>query len=168
MPLNVQFYNYSIGDVNTYGELVIMGQLILMRKILCLTYADTGWYSVSLTVYDDYDTNSFLRENYIYVYNLTNVERQDNSLGLICHPNPFKNKICFTYCDNSLLVEKEIVIYNMKGKMIKYLSSHNNEIIWDGTNRFGKKCEPGIYCKGLKKIKTSKKIILTYLVHDKN
>ncbi|MEZ5197602.1 MAG: PKD domain-containing protein, partial [Bacteroidales bacterium] len=124
MPLNVQFYNYSIGDIIIYEwDFNNDGVIDSYEESPVYTYADTGWYSVSLTVYDDYDTNSFLRENYIYVYELTDVEKQENnSLGLICHPNPFKDKICFTYCDNSLLVEKEIVIYNMKGKMIKYLS----------------------------------------------
>ncbi|OQX80672.1 MAG: hypothetical protein B6D61_01760 [Bacteroidetes bacterium 4484_249] len=96
MPLNVQFYNYSIGDINTYEwDFDNDGIIDSNEENPAYTYADTGWYSVNLTVYDSFDTNSFLRENYIYVYELTNAKESIKYKEPVfsCSPNPFSDKL---------------------------------------------------------------------------
>jgi len=162
MPLDVQFYNYSIGDVNTHEwDFDNDGTIDSYEENPVYIYIDTGWYSVKLTIYDDFDTNSFLRENYIYVYNLTNVDDiNSNHFDISCYPNPFTDKIIFTL-PKSLFDSNEVVIYDLNGKIVNNLFSYYNEIVWDGTNYSGKKCEPSIYLVKDKKQGITKKIILT-------
>ncbi|MCD4729307.1 MAG: T9SS type A sorting domain-containing protein [Bacteroidales bacterium] len=100
MPLDVQYYNYSIGDIDIYEwDFDNDGLIDSFEENPVYTYADTGWYSVNLTVYDGYDTNSFFRENYIYVYELTgsNEKLQVKKSVFTCYPNPFKKETTIFY-----------------------------------------------------------------------
>ncbi|MEZ5199576.1 MAG: T9SS type A sorting domain-containing protein [Bacteroidales bacterium] len=162
MPLNVQFYNYSIGDINTYEwDFDNNGIIDSYEENPMYTYSDTGWFSVSLTVYDDYDTNSFLRENYVYVYELTDIEKQDeSSFGIACYPNPFKDKIIFTFLNNGLMNENELLIYDINGRIVNQFKTKDKEFSWDGTNSIGSKCKPGIYIITNKNQEITKKIVL--------
>jgi hypothetical protein len=162
MPLNVQFFNYSIGEINTYEwDFNNDGIVNSYEQTPIYTYTDTGWYSVNLTVYDDYDTNSFFRENYIYVYESTDVnEYQRNTFGFSCYPNPFTDKIIFKLPNSSILDKNEIVIYDSNGKIVYSLSSLNNQMVWNGTYYSEEKCKPGIYLAKDKKQGIAKKIIL--------
>ncbi|MEZ5197611.1 MAG: PKD domain-containing protein [Bacteroidales bacterium] len=143
MPLNVQFYNYSIGDINTYEwDFDNNGIIDSYEENPMYTYSDTGWFSVSLTVYDDYDTNSFLRENYVYVYELTDIEKQDeSSFGIACYPNPFKDKIIFTFLNNGLMNENELLIYDINGRIVSNLKQKIKNFPKDGTNSIGSKMQ---------------------------
>ena len=163
MPLNVQFYNYSIGEINTYEwDFDNDGIVDSYEQTPIYTYTDTGWYSINLTVYDYYDTNSFLRENYIYVYELTDVnEDHRNTFGFSCYPNPFTDKITFTFPNNNRIDNNEIVIYDLNGKIVNIFYSFNSEVVWNGANFTGEKCEQGIYIVKYKDQQISKKIILT-------
>ncbi|MCD4788641.1 MAG: T9SS type A sorting domain-containing protein, partial [Bacteroidales bacterium] len=163
LPLDVQFYNYSIGSINTNEwDFNNDGIADSYEENPVFIYPDTGWHSVKLTVYDEFDTNSFLRENYVYVYELTGVEDvEENTFGFSYYPNPFNDKITFTFSNKGKANKNEILIYDMNGSVINRLNSGEKELIWDGTNSTGSKCEPGVYLVKSKKYEISKKIILT-------
>ena len=164
MPLDVEFYNYSIGDVNSYEwDFNNDGTIDSYEENPVYTYSDTGWYSVNLTVYDDYDTNSFVKENYIYVYKLTDVEENIDPANdqICCNPNPFSKQITITLPRSNISKTNELIIFSNTGKIIKCIKSNNKEIIWDGTNHSGNKCLPGIYYITSKNRKYSSKILLT-------
>jgi hypothetical protein len=163
MPVEVQFFNYSIGDINNFEwDFDNDGIVDSYEQAPVYTYADTGWYSVNLTIFNENDTNSFLRENYVYAYKLTTAEEYDiSSFDIFCHPNPFSDKIFFAFTNNYMNDLNEIVIYNLNGKTVNKLSSFNNEIVWNGTNYSGKKCKPGIYLVKYKNQGITNKIILT-------
>ena len=164
MPLDVQFYNYSIGNIITYEwDFDNDGIVDSYEQSPVYTYVDTGWNSVNLTIYDGVDSNSFLRENYIYVYELTSTEGHSiNSFDISCYPNPFADKVTFSFHTNNLVDENEIIIYDLNGKIVNKLSSIDNEILWDGTNHFGEECKPGLYIVNYKKQNITQKILLTY------
>ncbi|MCD4745190.1 MAG: T9SS type A sorting domain-containing protein [Bacteroidales bacterium] len=120
MPLDVQFYNYSIGDINSYEwDFNNDGIVDSYDENPVYTYADTGWYSVNLKVYDDYDTNSFLKENYIYVYDSvgTYISEQTKPEIINCFPNPFKDNtnISFSIPHKANVIIK---VYNVLGKEV--------------------------------------------------
>jgi len=165
MPLNVQFYNYSIGDINLYEwDFENDGTIDSYEENPVHTYTDTGWYSVNLTAHDDFYTDSFLREDYIYVYELTGAgsELQAKESGFSCYPNPFNNNTSFTFSDKGVTDKKELFIYDMGGRVVKQISSFNNKIVWDGTNFDEKKCDPGIYLVKSKNHIHPKKVILSH------
>ncbi|MCD4747557.1 MAG: T9SS type A sorting domain-containing protein [Bacteroidales bacterium] len=164
MPLSVQFYNYSIGDINIYEwDFNSDGLIDSFEENPVYTYADTGWYSVNLTVYDDFDTNSFVKEIYVYVYKITDIKKNIGIANkqISCYPNPFSKQITITYPQSDKSETNELIVYNNVGKIIKRIKSNNEKIIWDGTNNSGNKCLPGIYLIKLNNLKFSQKVILT-------
>jgi hypothetical protein len=65
------------------------------------------------------------------------------------YPNPFTNntKISFTSKLSPLSV---VEIYNAVGEKVAKLTTHESSIIWNGTDRSGRKVSPGIYFAKLK------------------
>ena len=66
------------------------------------------------------------------------------------YPNPFSDKTTFIF----ILPEAGVVtlkLYNRAGELVKelihvrYYEKGTHQIVWDGNNRFGKRCAPGIY-----------------------
>jgi PKD repeat protein len=167
IPLTVQFYNYSIGDINSYEwDFENDGVIDSYEKNPVYTYQDTGWYSVSLTVYDGMDTNSFLREDYIITYKITGVADNlpNEIVDFRCYPNPFTDKITLDFGDKKIKEPTTILIYNAYGEIVNTIYSNNNlSVTWDGKSSSGKKLNPGIYyCKIDTKNTSAKKILLTY------
>jgi hypothetical protein len=160
MPLDVQFYNYSIGDIGIFEWDFNNDGIIDSYEINpAFTYQDTGWYSVNLIVYNNIDTNSFLRENYIHV--IKTVGYDEATLPEIsCYPNPFKNKITFEHINYPF--ESKILIFNISGNVIRKLSVFPNvsKAIWDGTDDNGIRCKPGIYYVKLDNKEFPQKILL--------
>lgn len=165
MPLNVHFYNYSIGEINTYEwDFNNDGNIDSNEENPVYTYVDKGWYSVNLTIYDGIDTNSFVKENYVHVYKITEIKE---NVGIVnkqisCYPNPFSKQITITYPQSNKSETNELIVYNNAGKIIKKIKSNSKKIIWDGSNNSGNKCLPGIYYITLNKSKYSSKVLLTY------
>ncbi|MCD4747555.1 MAG: T9SS type A sorting domain-containing protein [Bacteroidales bacterium] len=134
IPLTVKFYNYSIGNIINYEwDFENDGIIDSYEESPIHTYVDTGYYSVKLTVNDDMDTNSFLRENYIYAYELTTINELLFDTQINCYPNPFKENtnINFSIPHKSNVIIK---VYNILGKEVtsKYLGildkgTHNTE-----------------------------------------
>lgn len=131
MPLDVQFYNYSIGDIGSLEwDFNNDGTIDSYEENPVYTYIDTGWHSVNFKVYDDLDTNSFFRENYIYVYKTTGTTESSITKNIIqYYPNPFSDKISI----ESKLDFKMIEIYDLSGKcnFSRILSHENKTEIFD-------------------------------------
>jgi PKD repeat protein len=161
IPLTVQFYNYSIGDINQYEwDFENDGIIDSYEEAPLHTYADTGWYSVNLTIYDDYDTNSFLRENYVYAYKLTGIYNKIN-IEFNCYPNPFSNCIRFDFLHYPK--QSLITIYDITGQQITTLNKPVgiNKIVWFGKDKNGYKIKPGVYYAKLDNNTFFHKLILT-------
>ena len=162
MPLEVQYYNYSIGEINNYEwDFNNDGIIDSYEQSPVYSYADTGWYSVNLSVFYGNDTNYFLRENYIYVYKITDIQENITipNKQISCYPNPFSNQITITFPQINKSETNEVIVYNYVGKIIKRIKSNNEKIIWNGTNNSGNKCLPGIYY--IKVNSSIHKVILT-------
>lgn len=160
MPLNVQFYNYSIGNIITYEwDFNNDGEIDSYELSPTYTYADTGWYSINLTVYNENDTNSFFRKDYVFVYiatGLTELSTEENIIH--CYPNPFSEKIEI-YGPHQY---KRINIYDINGRLVKTLKPSGINCFWDGKDISGTKCNPGIYFIKLSDNSFTQKIVLTY------
>lgn len=148
VPLNVQFYNYSIGDINQYEwDFENDGTIDSYEENPLHTYTDTGFFSVRLTVYDDFDTNSFLKENYIYVDNTTQTEdnKFNNQPIVKNYPNPVTDYTVFeisnaTNYDSEIYIE----IFDIKGKHInKFLIK--DKVIWNSKDSNNNLVKNGIY-----------------------
>ena len=164
MPLNVQFYNYSIGNINTYEwDFDNNGTIDSNAENPVYTYSDTGWYSVNLTVYDGYDTNSFFRENYIYVYELTNAKESIKYKEPVfsCSPNPFSDKLSITINNSGKSNLDELLIFDIKGNIVKHIFLDGNYVVWDGYGKAGVKCTPGIYFLKINNYNYTAKVLLT-------
>lgn len=162
-PLEVEFCNYSIGDVFEYQwDFDNDGTIDSYEQTPTHIYPDTGYYSVKLTIIGNDSSNSFFRENYIHVKKLVGVNEQIASSKIRCYPNPFSNHIKIEVGDFE--TKSKIVIFNNSGELVRSLIHHkNNEFqIWDGTDMKGNKCEPGIYYVKEKHKKLTQKILLTY------
>ena len=161
MPLDVQFYNYSIGDINNFEwDFDNDGVVDSYEQSPIYTYADTGWYSVNLTVFDGNDTNSFLKENYIYVDKATGI-LNNNTYEISCFPNPFSDCINIIIPQGYQKNINKITIYNNSGQIIRTIKTNENNIVWDGKNSLYSQCPPGIYFLKINDHKTSNKILLT-------
>ena len=67
-PLEVEFCNYSIGEVSEYQwDFNNDGTIDSYEQSPIFTYQDTGFYSVKLIIIGSDSSNSFLREDYITV-----------------------------------------------------------------------------------------------------
>ena len=82
------------------------------------------------------------------------------------YPNPFNPSTTITFSLNTENNDKtELVIYNMKGQIIRQYSLFNDQssIVWNGTNQNNQSVSSGIYYAILKQngeIKAAKKMIL--------
>ncbi|MBC8489781.1 MAG: hypothetical protein H8D45_27510 [Bacteroidetes bacterium] len=148
MPLDVQFYNYSIGDINNYEWDFNSDGVVDSYEINPVhTYTDTGWYSINLTIYDGLDTNSFLKENYVYVYEITGIDKMLKLEEPVfsCSPNPFSDKLRITINNSSESNLDQLIIFDIEGKIVKHIFPEGNYVIWDGFHNTGNRCTPGIY-----------------------
>ena len=148
VPLDVQFHNYSIGDINEYEwDFDNDGTIDSYEENPLHTYSDTGYYSVNLTVYDNYDTNSFLKENYIYVDNTTNLESFSfiNQPIVRNYPNPVSNYTVFEISNNADYYQDiYIEIFDIKGTYINKLLI-KDKVIWNRKDFSNKIVDNGIY-----------------------
>lgn len=161
IPLDVQFYNYSIGNISSFEwDFDNDGVIDSFEQSPVYTYVDTGWYSVNLTIYNEFDTNSFIREDYIYVDKATGIVNNKRP-EIKCYPNPFSSYITFELSESKK--EKRIFIYNISGTKIRTLivSDRTNKISWDGKNSHGIKCNPGVYFVKINDNSFYNKLLLT-------
>jgi len=147
-PLDVQFYNYSIGNINSYDwDFENDGNIDSHDENPVFTYVDTGFYSVRLTVYDNYDTNSFLKENYIYVDFTTHTEEINSKelLSVINYPNPVNHYTIFEIKNlENCPQEKFIDIFDLEGNLINSIPI-KDKLIWNRMDYNSRHVPNGIY-----------------------
>ncbi len=84
MPFTVDFCNFSIGDIQQYEwDFENDGIIDSYEETPSWTYQDTGYYSVRLTITGPDSSNTFVKENYIHVYNLTGIDNNHKKKPLI-------------------------------------------------------------------------------------
>jgi PKD repeat protein len=94
---SVDFSNFSIGDIQEYQwDFDNDGIIDSYDRIPVYTYADTGWYSVKLTIVGADSSNSFVKQDYIHVIDTTTDinEMQLNEFAIA--PNPFMDQLTLT------------------------------------------------------------------------
>lgn len=147
-PLDVQFHNYSIGDINSHEwDFEDDGIIDSYEENPLHTYTDTGYYSVRLTVYDDFDTNSFLKENYIYVDNTTFIENEISDARFLIknYPNPVRNHTIFEFQNaNNINIDAYIEIFDLRGNPVNRLPIQKN-VKWNRKDFNGQFVTSGIY-----------------------
>ena len=147
-PLDVQFHNYSIGDITSYKwDFEDDGIIDSYEENPLHTYIDTGYYSVRLTVYDDFDTNSFLKENYIYVDNTTFIENEISDARFLIknYPNPVRNHTIFEFQNaNNINIDAYIEIFDLQGNPVNKLPIQE-KVTWNRKDFNGQFVTSGIY-----------------------
>ncbi|MFW5872492.1 MAG: T9SS type A sorting domain-containing protein [bacterium] len=148
VPLDVQFHNYSIGNINTYEwDFENDGIIDSHEENPLFTYVDTGFHSVRLTVYDNYDTNSFLKENYIYVDFTTHTEdiNTEEFLSVINYPNPVNHYTVFEIknLENSTQ-GKFVEIFDLEGNQVNSIPIED-KLIWNRMDYNSRHVPNGIY-----------------------
>jgi len=160
MPFTVDFCNFSIGDIQTYEwDFNNDGTIDSYEQSPIWIYQDTGYYSVKLKVIGPDSSNTFLKENYIYVYKTVGIEKH-LQVEINCYPNPFNNHITFEFHSNE--IEGDIFIYNNTGQLINAILKPQGvkKLSWDRMDKNGNKCKPGIYFVRIENNSFSKKILL--------
>ncbi len=152
------------------GEVVTIpgGETItLSRDFTLSTDWDPNYCQVIVFIQDDYlqpDSNKFVYQGakkkineFVAVEEISYSKLQHN-----VYPNPVSNFAIFSL-PNLQNLPVEITIYNSEGKVINQLSATNSSspIIWNLTNKYGRKVEPGIYFYHLRR---KEKIIIGKLV----
>jgi len=93
-------------------------------------------------------------QNFVLEYFPTGIENNDANISVNSlhgnYPNPFQSSTNISFSchrDAENTENTEILIYNIKGQIIKQLPIENRQstIIWDGTNEFGHRVSSGIY-----------------------
>jgi len=82
----------------------------------------------------------------------TNEEPEEPKNSVSAYPNPFRNSTVISFHRTTESTEDtEIKIYNIKGQLIKTITSFSNsslgthETVWDGKNQDGSKVSSGLY-----------------------
>ncbi|MCD4664999.1 MAG: PKD domain-containing protein, partial [Bacteroidales bacterium] len=122
-------------------------------------YQDTGYYTVKLSITGEAIQDYGIRYDYIHVDDLTGLEdniRNDNN-KIQCYPNPFSSNLNIHFSETKR-TKNIIDIYNNQGELINEISGKQT-ITWDGCNKTGQKCLPGIYY--IKVNSSIHKVILT-------
>lgn len=90
----VEFSNFSIGEITEYQwDFENDGIIDSYDKFPTHIYQDTGYYSVKLSVINQEDTNTFIKENYIQVIDTITGNPDLNYQEINIFPNPFYDKI---------------------------------------------------------------------------
>jgi PKD repeat protein len=161
LPLEVIFFNYSIGEIITYEwDFNNDGIVDSYEQSPVYTYADTGWYSVKLTVFNETDTNFFTRDNYVYVDLITDINSNYESKPKT-YPNPFVDFINISFPTETLKTNGIITIYNNTGVIVRTININTQNVRWDGRSSSGENCPPGIYFLQIDNTKSISKILKT-------
>ena len=171
-PLTVQFTDLSTGENIYFWEWDFDNDGVIdsYEQHPEYTFRDTGYYSVSLTI-NYMQSITATRYNYIHVADNADIDdgySNSTMLHFANTPNPFSISTIITYTLPHNIHESEIEIYNIKGQLIRTISSFlkpslgTHEVVWEGKDDKGKEVKTGIYfCKlTTENTYTIKKLIL--------
>jgi hypothetical protein len=82
------------------------------------------------------------RDNSIYVGNETELSVKEEQL--LVYPNPFSAETTIRFA-NSYFEQARISIFSVDGRLIRSVTTSQNEFIWNGENHNGQRVQPGIY-----------------------
>lgn len=136
----VEFSNFSIGEIQEYQwDFENDGIIDSYQRDPVYTYADTGWYSVKLSVVGTDSTNSFVKQDYIHVIDTTTGinEMQLNEFAIA--PNPFMDQLTLT--SNFRNESYSVFIYSLKGEKVFETIELNNMSFTINTSEF----DTGVY-----------------------
>jgi len=124
-PLEVEFCNYSIGEVSEYQwDFNNDGNIDSYEQSPIFTYQDTGFYSVKLTIVGSDSSNSFLREDYITVLPGNSQEINLNTgYQFISSNRSPENKDMLEVLGNNLNDNLDFV-RNSQGQMLKKIGEN--------------------------------------------
>jgi PKD repeat protein len=130
----IEFCNYSIGDILEYQwDFENDGIIDSYERNPVFTFADTGWYSVKLSVVGLDSTNSFIKEKYIHVIDTTTNINEKHLFDVKLSPNPVNNHLTIRFNRNDAFYK--VSIYSLQGEKIKeYSISNSEESIIDFSN----------------------------------
>lgn len=83
------------------------------------------------------------RDNSIYVGNETELSVKEEK-RLVVYPNPFSTETTIRFV-NPYFEQARISIFSVDGRLIRSVTTSENEIIWNGENQVGQRVQPGIY-----------------------
>ncbi len=147
----VEFFNFSIGDIQEYQwDFENDGTIDSYEENPIFIYADTGWFSVKLSVVGLDSTNTFVKEDYIHVIDtLTTIISVGEELREVkIYPNPAHQSfsIDFSACNSGTLL---IELYSVNGRKVQSKSAMHksgiNRISFDIPTDEGNKLPPGLY-----------------------
>jgi len=123
-------------------------------------YQDTGYYTVILSITGAVVQDYGIRYDYIHVIDFTNTSEQELRKEINFYPNPFTNHITIEFPSEKN--NNKIFIYDIAGQLVNSLQKPQTSIklVWDGKDKNGNKCKPGIYFVRIENNSFSKKILL--------
>jgi hypothetical protein len=83
------------------------------------------------------------RDNSIYVGNETELLVKEEK-QLLVYPNPFSAETTIRFA-NPYFEQARISIFSVDGRLIRSVTTSQNEFIWNGENHNGQRVQPGIY-----------------------
>jgi len=112
---------------------------------------ETGYYEVYVCVTSEIGQKINIPVTLEVSYGI-NHEPEEPQNSVSAYPNPFRNSTAISFHRTTESTENtEIKIYNIKGQLIKTITSFPNhclgthEIVWDGKDKDGRKVSSGLY-----------------------
>jgi len=139
VPLAIQFIDESSGeDISWEWDFNNDGIIDSYEQNPIFTYPDTGYYDVNLTVTNQYNQYSLVKEDYIYVKDTTTLISSEIFQSINIYPNPVAEELAIEIPKN--IFDVNLSIYSSVGE-IKYKAEvSQNKTIIDIS-----KYQPGIY-----------------------
>jgi len=152
-PLTVQFTDLSSGSYLTGWEWDFDSDGIIdsYEQHPEYTYQDSGYYTVTLLSYNDYNSKGYIKRNYIHVTDgsgINNEELPVPNIVLNNYPNPFNPTTTISFDLQENVNNACIEIYNVKGQMIHKIvvtKSSSSTVVWDGVDKNREQVSSGVY-----------------------
>ena len=159
-PLEVNFTDLTSGNPTSWlWDFDNDGFIDSNEQNPNFVYTDQGMYTVSLISADNVSESTEIKEGYISV-DLAGSQDDIASLKtqlMGSYPNPFNPSTTISFSVSGKdAKDAKIEIYNVKGQKIRTFpniqitQSANQQIVWDGSDSFGKGVSSGLYVIHLK------------------
>ncbi|GAB4314044.1 MAG: hypothetical protein Kow00127_05170 [Bacteroidales bacterium] len=149
VPLEVHFTDLSTGDITEWQwDFENDGIVDSWEQNPVHTYDEPGLYSVSLTVGNGTASNTLVKEDYIEVIDTISLVLPGSQTRLQAYPNPFNHSVVITLPE-SVTESDRVEITDSYGKVLRRMKPQMAEnglsVTWNGTDKTGRKMNPGVY-----------------------